>query len=201
MSSSRSNNNLPLGYSLRVATQQDLGRILFFCWNSYLGIITLVLVIVVPMMLWQLLHKFSVLNFVVFLYLFVILSFLFYALLSGYFNHKNWVNHESCSAFLVEHRNEICGYMNYENLSTHTFLHLLFVDKKEQRRGIGSFLTSYCMNNARKPIYLVCYSQSNNNFYYNWGFVNADYSNIPRELYRYRQKQHLQIMVFNETNE
>jgi N-acetylglutamate synthase-like GNAT family acetyltransferase len=200
MSSSRSNNNLPLGYSLRVATQQDLGRILFFCWNSSLGIIILVLVIVVPMMLLQLLHEFSVLIFVAFLYHLIILSSVLYVLLAGYFNHRNWIDNGSFSVFIVEHRNKICGYMNYELLSTHTFLHLMFVGKKEQRRGIGSFLTSYCIDNARKPIYLVCYSQINNNFYYNRGFVDADYSNIPRELYRLRQKQHLQIMVFNEIN-
>jgi N-acetylglutamate synthase-like GNAT family acetyltransferase len=201
MSFSRSN-DLPFGYSLRLATQQDIGRILFFSWNdSSLDIITLCLVVAVSMSFWLLIHEFSVLIFVGFLYSSIILASLLYALLAGTFNHRNWINNRSCSVFLVEHRNKICGYMSYESLSTHTFLSLLFIGKKEQRRGIGSFLISYCMNNARKPIYLVNYSRLNINFYYDRGFIDADYSNIPRELYRWRQKQHLQIMVFNETNE
>lgn len=85
-------------------------------------------------------------------------------------------------------------------LSTHTYLGVLVVGKTEQRRGIGSSLIGYCIDNARKPIYLVSYSQLKN-FYYDRGFVDADYSNMPRELSRWRQHQNMQIMVFDEINE
>jgi GNAT superfamily N-acetyltransferase len=200
MSSSRST-ALPLGYSLRLATQQDLGRILFFIWHdSHLDIIIITLLVMLPIMLWQLIHKYSMLLMGMFLFNFIVASILLCSLIFGYLNLRKCIRNNLFSVLLVEDKNKICGYINYEKLRGCTILHILFVGKADRRKGIASFLIEHCKSIAKKPIYLVSYSHLKK-FYYYRGFVNANYSNVPGELSRWRQKQHVQIMVFNEINE
>jgi N-acetylglutamate synthase-like GNAT family acetyltransferase len=197
MSFSQSN-DLPAGYSFRLANQEDSIKI--FCFELidkyYLTdrINEILFVYALLTMLWiaAMIYTLSAWTF----------SFVFYPLsvvcTLVFLDHLKYINDIKSGVFsvwLVEHRNKVCGYMVCKNSIEHTLLHRLLVIKTDRRQGIGRFLITHCIDTVRKPIYVIAPPELSN-FYYLHGFVDVDYSNIPNELSKLQDHNGIQIMVF-----
>jgi GNAT superfamily N-acetyltransferase len=201
MSSPRSN-YLPVGYSLRSANPADSIEIFYLelIDNYYLTdrIIELLLICTVLIAAWiiAIVHTSSVWTF------FFVFSPFSVVCCLAFLDHLKYINdikNERLSVWFIEHKNTVCGYMVCKKLTEYTLVHRLLVVKADRGQGIGRFLINHCIDTVRKPIYVISPSERRT-FYYLYGFVDVDFSNIPNELYRLRDRNGIQLMVFQPSN-
>lgn len=196
--------SLPIGYSLKVATQDDSIKIFYFELVGYYSSIEkfalILLILVLFVFLRYALFAASVSAITFFFITIVPISIILILLFYGESQRKKGLADGSISALIVEFRNNICGCIYWLNHENYTFVHGLLISNSDRKNGIGGFLIATCKDRCRKPIYLVCNSQLEP-FYIRCGFINADYSDVPNEIARRRRKnEYLHVMAFRSTD-
>jgi GNAT superfamily N-acetyltransferase len=192
-------NFLPNGYSLRLATKQDLFKIFYFEYFSHepsaknrtIGLLLLVLLIIY--FCWNI-------SLPIYFKIGTLIVPLGWSIL---FCFSNCIEHLSTRnlfiVWIVEYRNEICGFLSCAQRGNFRMIGRLLVASNRQNMGIGSALVRHCINRAKTPIYLEC-KPSLKNYYDRFGFVSADLANMPAELLprkAYYTSPHYTLMVLD----
>jgi GNAT superfamily N-acetyltransferase len=197
MSFSQSN-HLPTGYSFRQANQEDSMKV--FCFEELITkyflsariILVFITICILIIVLKSTAYVWSSWDFFFLCLPLFVLCYLAFLL---HVQYINGVQNGLISVWLVERRNIAYGYMAYKNSTEYTLLYRLFVLNEHRGRGIGRFLINHYIDTARKPIYVISLSELRT-FYSLNGFVDVDFSNVPNELSRFRERNGIQLMVF-----
>ncbi|CBN59259.1 MULTISPECIES: GNAT family N-acetyltransferase [Kamptonema] len=73
-----------------------------------------------------------------------------------------------------------CGQLR--NFSGVQELGSLVVAKSWRSRGLGTYLTTYLIQQATQPLYLECLGKRLENFYVRFGFVPISWEEVPQSL-------------------
>jgi N-acetylglutamate synthase-like GNAT family acetyltransferase len=173
-------NPLSDGYSLRLATEEDLIRIFYFeCFshdsNSMNRVIELLLFLYISTAFTPELRIYilSIIAFGLILFLLI--------LLPAYQKSLSRLREGIIIFWIVHRRNTLCGYLCRENMSECKVISRLLISNNYRNRGLGSNLLYECTIDVVEPIYLTCLS-SLKNFYIRFGFIETNYSNAPAEI-------------------
>jgi N-acetylglutamate synthase-like GNAT family acetyltransferase len=189
-------NPLPDGYSLRLATEEDLTRIFYFeCFshdsNSMGRVIALLLFLYISTAFTPELRIYILSIFAFGLILFLLI------LLPAYQKSLSRLREGIVIFWIVYRRNTLCGYLCRENMSECKVISRLLVSNDYRNRGLGSNLLYEGTIDVLEPIYLTCLS-SLKPFYVKFGFSAANYSNAPSEISkRLKKTKNTCLMTIN----
>ena len=209
--SSPQSSSLPVGYSLRLATQEDALRVLYFerIGHGYFvdKVYTLLLILLLMLAMYTIFmlplsSLSSVTPFILGFSTFIISVACPFILFSTYSflyrqEYRDQIENRLFSIWLIERGNIICGYiwcLNYDNC---TFISNVLISKVERNNGFRSSLVNFVTDTCRRPIYLSCNSRLKS-FYYRNGFIDANYEDVPNEILRLHRYRNSDIMVFSE---
>lgn len=168
---------LPPEYSLQTATIEDLARIVYFAAIGHSRGYKIIAILFI------LTSIFSILSGSAATLLFLIFDCVYLAFcFSWYLSWVNFLNKQMIVVYFVESEKEICGYMRCDTLSHYHFISSLRVAGKYQNQGLGSSIVWHCINNTRKPVYLIAYGSKLKSFYNRLGFINIDTFILPANI-------------------
>ena len=189
-------NALPDGYILRLATEQDLIRIIYFeCFshddNSMGRVLLLVLF----------LYMATIFNpeiRITILLIFIFGAFLLLLLLIPVYKRSRSCLDDGTNIFwIVHYENALCGYICSENIDGYNVISRLLIGNKYRNRRLGSNLLSYCISSVEKPIYLTCLLKCKT-FYNRFGFVDTSFSDAPIGISKRFRTRTAHLMILNE---
>jgi N-acetylglutamate synthase-like GNAT family acetyltransferase len=191
-------NSLPDGYVLRLATEQDLIRILYFeCFshdtNSMGRVLMVLLFLYVATIFTPEARTTIILIFVFGLCLFLSL------LVPVYKKSKIRLNNGTSIYWIVCYENTLCAYICCENTDGYNIISRLLVGNNYQNRGLGRNLMRNCIQSVEKPIYLRCLLNLKN-FYNRFGFIETSFFDAPIEISRSLKTKNACLMIFDETS-
>ena len=191
--------SLPPGYSLRLATESDCIRLIFFRAFTYQSLIMKIFILS-TLLFWMIIMP--SLAFTVF-FLRYVFPFLVSGVMLLIIEYINGVEEKEISNFIVEFNGDTCASISSIKFNDYTTFSLL-VGEQHRRRHIGSYLVSFITENFENPIYIIC-DPSLKRFYIRNSFIDADLSNIPSRLMRWQTYFNLNrrfcLMLFNEFND
>jgi N-acetylglutamate synthase-like GNAT family acetyltransferase len=190
-------NPLPEGYLLRLATEQDLIRILYFEFfthdTSSMGRVLLLCLLCIAL-------SFALEARMIIILMFVFGLILLLSLLIPAYRRAVRIFNEGTSSFWIVHRRDVlCGYICYENIDGHNIISRLLISNTCRNRGIGSNLLCHCICSIEKPIYLTPLSKLKT-FYYRFGFVDVSFADAPVEISRRLKNRNANLMILPETS-
>jgi N-acetylglutamate synthase-like GNAT family acetyltransferase len=192
-------NPLPDGYSLRLATEEDLIRIFYFeCFshdsNSMNRVLGLILFLFISTAFIPEFREKILLIFVFGLMLFSLI------LLPAYQKSVDRLRQGSVIFWIVYREDNLCGYICRENMRECKVISRLLVGDKYRNRGLGSNLLYQGTIDVAEAIYLTCLS-SLKPFYVKFGFIDANYSNAPAEIsQRLKKTKNTHLMTLDEAS-
>jgi N-acetylglutamate synthase-like GNAT family acetyltransferase len=213
LGSSLRSSSLPVGYSFRLATQEDVLGILYFVkigHRSFVDKVCITLLILVPILIVCIgfvflasslssvtssILVFSICFIGVFFQLVLFSIFVFFCYEEGKIRqYENYIDNEFFSIWLLEKENKIQGYILCVQYKTCTFINNILISKTHRNKGLGGYMINYVTNFYNNSIYLVCKSQLRK-FYYGHGFGDAHEADLPKELSRLRGYNNSHILV------
>jgi GNAT superfamily N-acetyltransferase len=189
-------NSLPDGYSLRLATKTDILKLLkfeYFTHEPSAGQRTISIILVCIFLYVVFFSFFPAVNWEA--KLLILLTFLISMTFISFRDClENLTIRNLYSVWIVERDSQIYGFVSCAQWGSFRMIGRLLVATDRQNMGIGSALINHCINNVETPIYLLCNPRFKN-YYYRFGFVTANISNIPPELSQ--QQTTLTLMVLD----
>jgi N-acetylglutamate synthase-like GNAT family acetyltransferase len=206
--------SLPVGYSLRLATQEDALRILYFVkigHGSFVDKVYMVLLILLPMLAaygvfiflasvrssatFYGLNFFNVFSSIVFQFILVSFFYFLFHHKTTIGKYKKYLKNKHFSIWLIESENTIAGYVLCVHYTNCTFIGNILISKTDRNKGLGNFLVRHVTSFYKSSIYLVC-NYTLKNFYYHNGFLDVDDADLPNELSRLHGNPGKYIMLF-----
>jgi GNAT superfamily N-acetyltransferase len=185
---------LPHGYYFRTATKEDLIRVVYF---GAIGNSDKYKALAIRFFLTSIFLMFSK-SWGAVVIIVTIIVYLLYCL-QWYFAWLNFLAKQMIVIYLVEHDNEICGYIRCDTLADYQYIASLLVSSKCQNQGVGSGLVWYCINNTQQPVYLTAYGARLKAFYSRFGFVNINRLNSPTNISLFRLHKSRDLMGFRNS--
>jgi N-acetylglutamate synthase-like GNAT family acetyltransferase len=195
VSSYQSNSLLP-GFSLRLATKNDVMNILYFEFideGRYIDGLLFVMFVTIILTLVGIIFNLPAMLGVAILLGFI-LAFLLRFLIASQ-EYTDSIDRDILCVWLIEFRNKVRGCLAFRDLGEYIFITRLLIGSNHQNNGLGSYLISHCIRAAVKNTYLTCHDNLKY-FYRRRGFVDVDYSAVPAELLSWRKHRSLNLMVF-----
>ena len=191
--------SLPSGYSLRLAAEQDVAKILRFDFfdrdsSAKNRLFYLFSGFAIVILMGFIFNINIILNTIgIFLKTSILIGVLFFIVchqkyLSGM--RKNLI-----CFWIVECKDKVRGYIGIYTSEEYNFIFKLLISTKHRNMGIGSALVSHGMS-SEKPTYLVCQSYLKS-FYIRRGFVDSNYLDVPHKLNGWRTYKNFSLMVSN----
>ena len=187
---------LPPGYSHRIATKNDVARILYFeLFDHESNAIYSVLILFFLMfIILNEIRQPVIMPLVFFWFMFV--PYYVYC----YLKYYRYIETGLLKVWMVEFMGNTRGYLVIKELDEYIFITTLLIRSSHRRNGLGRYLISHIRNTMTKPAYLVCHTNLKS-FYYRHGFSDVDYSTVPIELLEWRSYRHSSLMVSRVENQ
>ena len=190
---STNNNQLPLGYSIRIARSSDIFKINLLMTEEALksGINILIVFSFFLCTFMLFLGIWDILSIIIFLISTVLMfgasSFILYVI--NYLIWNQILNKKECLIICL--RNKVCGFIITSKYNQYSYIKLLLIGSSYRRKGLARCLMQNALNHLIHPIYLI--SMPKNylfEFYTSLGFIFIKKNQLPKEL-----KKHLSSFV------
>ena len=178
-------NQLPLGYTIRVARSSDIFKINILMTEEALksGIRTLIIISFFLCTFMFFLRVWDIPSIIIFLtstlLIFSATSFILYII-----NYLIWtqiLNNKEC--LIIYFRNQACGFIIASTYHDFSYIKLLFIGSSYRRKGLARCLMRNALNHLKYPIYLISMPKKYLfEFYTSLGFIFIKTNQLPKEL-------------------
>lgn len=187
-------NSLPDGYFLRLATKTDMLKLLefeYFTHEPSAGQRTTIIILIYVFLCILIFVFFPAVDLSKLIILLMISISVIFTSFRGCIENLTKIN--LFSVWVVEREYQIYGFVSCAQRGNFRMIGRLLVASNRQSMGIGSTLVRHCISSVETPIYLLCNPRLRS-YYYRFGFIAADLSNIPPELSQHRSNLTLMVL-------
>ncbi|WP_224090669.1 GNAT family N-acetyltransferase [Nostoc sp. MS1] len=98
--------------------------------------------------------------------------------------------------WVAEYQQKIAGWAVLSLHKNYSIINILYITPKHRSQGVGSHLLWHCLQNIKRPIYLLICDSHLKEFYARFGFIPLSQQQMPREFQSYKL---LGMGLFNQS--